>query len=151
MKEKIAMQKFRTCSHRNWHASFRQILPMTASKFLEIHEYSCGIFPCPPQNLLENLRTIPMRTSSNFVACKAKFCRNMVIFQKILTHDVFSHLPKAGARMRRHQSKWRNEAGGKICRKDVCRALCEHALNWTGIQPCKFFKQTFRSCKWILY
>ena len=55
---------FRTCSHRNWHASFRQILPMTASKFLEIHEYSCGIFPCPPQNLLENLRTLPMRTSS---------------------------------------------------------------------------------------
>ena len=54
----------RTCSHRNWHASFRQILPMTASKFLEIHEYSCGIFPCPRQNLLENLRTIPMRTSS---------------------------------------------------------------------------------------
>ncbi len=54
----------RTCLHKILHASFRQILPMTASKFLEIRKYSCGIFPCPRQNLLENPRTNLVKTGS---------------------------------------------------------------------------------------
>ncbi len=54
----------RTCPHRNWHASFRQILPMTALKFLDLRQQAGEILPCPRQNLLENPRTIPMWTGS---------------------------------------------------------------------------------------
>ena len=32
------------------HTAFRQILPMTALKSLEMRKYSCMIFPCPQQN-----------------------------------------------------------------------------------------------------
>ncbi len=56
--------KIRTCPHRNWHASFRQILPMTALKFLDLRQQAGEILPCPRQNLLENPRTIPMWTGS---------------------------------------------------------------------------------------
>ena len=47
----------RTCSHRNWHASFRQILPMTALKFLDLRQQACEVLPCPRQNLHEYPRT----------------------------------------------------------------------------------------------
>ncbi len=43
---------------------FRQILPMTALKFLDLRQQAGEILSCPRQNLLENPRTIPMCTGS---------------------------------------------------------------------------------------
>ncbi len=66
---------------------------------------------------------------ADFVEDKAKFRRLAVASQEILTHEVFGHLPKVGARTRRQQSKWRNAVIGKIWRKDACQFLCGQVLN----------------------
>lgn len=56
----------RTCLHKISHASFRQILPMTALNFLDLRRQARGNVPCPRQNSLENLRTNLMKTDSKF-------------------------------------------------------------------------------------
>lgn len=57
-------KNIRTCLHKIMRTSFRQILPLTASKILAIRQYACGFFPCNRQNLLENLHTYLMKTGS---------------------------------------------------------------------------------------
>ena len=41
----------RTCPHRDSCTSFRQILPMTTLKILEMRQHSCGFSPCPQTKL----------------------------------------------------------------------------------------------------
>lgn len=41
------MHYFRTCSHRILHASFRQILPISALKKFAIRQYAFAFSPCP--------------------------------------------------------------------------------------------------------
>ena len=47
-----------------FHTSFRQILPLTASKILFIRQYVRGSFLVTGKIMLENPHTISMRTGS---------------------------------------------------------------------------------------
>ncbi len=47
-----------------FHTSFRQILPLTASKILVIRQYVRGSFLVTGKIMLENPHTISMRTGS---------------------------------------------------------------------------------------
>ena len=60
----LLILSIRTRLHKILHASFRQILPMTALKFLDLRQQDCEILPCPRQNLLENPRTNLVKTGS---------------------------------------------------------------------------------------
>ena len=40
----------RTCPHKKFRTSFRQILPIATSKILAIRQYVCGFFSCTRQN-----------------------------------------------------------------------------------------------------
>ena len=49
----------RTCVHRRSCTSFRQILPLTASKILAIRQYSCEFFPYHRQNYARKSAHLP--------------------------------------------------------------------------------------------
>ncbi len=57
---KASESRVRTCPHRDSCTSFRQILPMTALKILEMRQHSCGFSPCPQAKLCSKICTFTL-------------------------------------------------------------------------------------------